>query len=34
MLSIGFSPRVLSLSTHNLIDLTSLLYFSGASTIY
>jgi len=30
MLSIGFSPRILSLSTNNLIDLTSLLYFSGA----
>jgi len=30
MLSIGFSPRILSLSTNNLIDLPSLLYFSGA----
>tara|TARA_Y100000768_G_scaffold383994_1_gene367183 strand:- start:5312 stop:7255 length:1944 start_codon:yes stop_codon:yes gene_type:complete len=30
MLTIGFSPRILSLSTNNLIDLTSLLYFSGA----
>ena len=30
ILSISFSPRVLSLSTNNLIDLPSLLYFSGA----
>ena len=29
ILSISFSPRVLSLSTNNLIDLPSLLYFSG-----
>ena len=32
MLCIGFSPRILSLSTNNFIDLPSLLYFSG--TIY
>ena len=29
MLCIGFSPRILSLSTNNFIDLPSLLYFSG-----
>ena len=30
ILSISFSPRILSLSTNNLIDLPALLYFSGA----
>jgi len=29
MLCIGFSPRILSLSTNNFIDLPSLFYFSG-----
>ena len=30
MLCIGFSPRILSLSTNNFIDLPSLFYLSGA----
>ena len=29
MIGIGFSPRILSLSTNNFIDLPSLFYFSG-----